>query len=185
MHVARERIEAILDIPKPTNVSQLRQFLGIVNYYAKFIKNYAQLVNPLYQLLKKDQKWNWSSQQDDAFAKVKKGLISHNVLMHYDLELPVKITCDASPIGIDAVLSHVLPCGTEKPVAFVSRSLTQAEKGYSQLDREALALVFGVKKLHQYVYGRNFILETDHKPLTFIFGSKKGLPQMAANRVQR
>lgn len=99
--------------------------------------------------------------------------------------MPIKVTCDASPTGLGAVLFHVFPGGEQRPVAYASRALTRAERNYSQLDREALGLVFGVKEFHQYIYGRHFILETDHKPLTYIFGSKKGLPQMAASRVQR
>ena len=105
--------------------------------------------------------------------------------MHYDLGLPIKMTCDALPKRLGAVLSHVYSNGVVKPIAFASRSLSKAEQAYSQLDREALGLIFGVKAFHQYIYGRSFVLETDHRPLTYIFGDKRGLPQMAASRVQR
>lgn len=142
-------------------------------------------MSPLYKLLCNDVKWRWTKQCQEAFENAKKMVASNKVLVHYSTELPVKVTCDASPRGLGAVLTHILPGGEEKPVAFASRALTKAESNYSQLDREALALVFGVKSFHQFVYGRSFILETDHKPLTSIFGSKKGLPQMAASRVQR
>lgn len=105
--------------------------------------------------------------------------------MPYDTRLPLKLTVDASPYGIGAVLSHVIDGNKERPIAFASRVLSKPELNYSQLDKEALAIVFGVKSFHQFVYGRHFVLETDHKPLIFIFGDKKGLPQMAAARVQR
>lgn len=129
--------------------------------------------------------WHWNGEHEKAFLEAKRCLVSSEVLVHYDTKMPIKIACDASPFGLGAVLSHVYPDKTERPIAFTSRSLTKAEQNYSQLDREALGLVFGVKKFHQFIYGRTFILETDHKPLVFIFGSKSGLPQMAASRVQR
>ncbi|XP_014214167.1 uncharacterized protein K02A2.6-like [Copidosoma floridanum] len=185
LHVAQSKIDAIINMKTPTNIKELQSFLGACNYYSRFIKNYAQIMSPLYKLLKKDVEWQWTTEREKAFEEAKLKLTSHEVLVHYDSDVPIKITCDASPKGLGAVLSHIFPSGKIKHVAFASRVLNSAEKNYSQLDREALALVFGVKAFHQYVYGRPFILETDHKPLTYIFGKKKGIPQMAASRVQR
>ena len=105
--------------------------------------------------------------------------------MHYDPMLPVRVASDASPYGIGAVLSHVLPDGSERPVAFASRTLNKAESGYSQIDKEALGIVYGVKKFHEYLYRRKFNLVTDHKPLTSIFHPQKGIPSLAAARLQR
>lgn len=164
---------------------ELRSFLGIVNYYAKFIKNYSSVATPLFNLLKKDTVYKWTFKCDRAFKRIKKLLASSEVLIHYDSELPLKINCDASPTGIGAILAHQCLNGEVRPIAYASRALTVAEKNYSQLDKEALALVYAIKYFHQYVYGRKFILETDHKPLIYIFGPKKGIPQMAASRVQR
>ncbi|XP_064394484.1 uncharacterized protein K02A2.6-like [Halichondria panicea] len=109
-------------------------------------------------------------------------LVSADVLTHYNPDLPIRM---ASAYGIGAVISHVLPDGSKKPISFASRTLTLTEKNYAQLEKEALSLVFGVKKFHQYLYGRKFTLITDHKPLTAIFGSKKGIPTLAAARLQR
>ena len=95
------------------------------------------------------------------------------------------IACDASPTGIGAVLSHVMADGSERPVAFASRSLTKTERKYSQIDKEALSIVWGVKKFHIYLYGRRFTLVTDHKPLTSIFHPEKGIPIMTATILQR
>ncbi|XP_063636147.1 uncharacterized protein K02A2.6-like [Cydia splendana] len=110
--------------------------------------------------------------------------MSSEVLAHYSLHLPVVLTCDASSLGVGAVVSHITPDG-ERPVAYASRTLNAAEKGYSQIERKALSIIFGVRKFHQYLYGRDFTLRTDHKPLVSIFGEKKGIPVMAASRLQR
>jgi len=121
----------------------------------------------------------------DAFHLVKKHLTSVKLLTHYDPTLPLTLAADASAYGVGAVISHVFPDGSERPIAFASRMLTPSEKNYAQLEKEALSLVFGVKKFHQYLYGRSFILITDHQPLTTILGPKKGIPSLAAARLQR
>ena len=112
-------------------------------------------------------------------------LTTSNLLTHYDATLPLKLAADASQYGQGAFTSHVLPDGVERPVAFASRSLSSSERNYSQIDKEALALVYGVKKFQAYLYGRKFTLVTDHKPLTSIFGPRKGVPAVAAARLQR
>ena len=120
-----------------------------------------------------------------AFDSLKSQLASSKVLVHYDLALPLKLDCDASVYGVGAVLSHVYSDGVERPIAYASRTLTKSEKGYAQLEKEALSLIYGVKKFHQSIYGRRFTLVTDHKPLMIILSPKKGLPTLAAVRLQR
>ena len=90
--------------------------------------------------------------------------------------------CDASPYGHGAVLSHQMPNGEEKPVGFASRTLTKAETNYSHLDKEGLAIIFGVKKFHQYLHGRQFEIKTNHKPLTHIFHEIRATPTLVASR---
>ena len=106
-------------------------------------------------------------------------------LTHYDPGRPLRLACDASPVGIGAFLSHIMEDGSERPIAFTSRTLTKAERNYSQIDKEALALVWGVKKFHLYLFGRHFTLVTDHEPLTSIFNPKKGIPAMTVARLRR
>ena len=145
----------------------------------------ATLTHSLNCLLHNDTEWVWDSACQKAFSRAKQALASSSVLVHYDPTLPLTLAADASAYGLGAVISHVYPDGTERPVAYASRTLTSSERNYAQIEREALALVFGVKKFHQYLYGCKFCLVTDHKPLTTILGPKKGIPPLAAARLQR
>ena len=181
VHTSTKKVKAITDAHAPKNVTELRAFLGLVNYYSKFVPNLASLLHPLYSLLQSEVQWKWSKEcQASSFQEAKEKLISAPVLTHYDVNLPIHMAADASQYGVGAVISHTMPDGSERPIAFASRTLSSNEKRYSQVEKEALALVFGVKKFHQYLYGRQFTLVTDHKPLTAILGPKSGIPSLAA-----
>ena len=106
-------------------------------------------------------------------------------LTHYNLDLKIIVASDASSYGIGACILHKMTNGTTKPIARVSRALLPAEKDYSQIEKEALVIIFAVSKLHRFIHDRQFILQTDHKPLLTVLGSKKGLPTHTANRLQR
>ena len=185
LHKTTEKVRAIVEAKTPENVSELRAFLGLVNYYGKFLPNLATVLRPLYMLLEKDRKWTWTPECGKAFNRVKELMQSDNVLVHYDPSLPLRLSCDASPYGLGAVLSHVYPSGEEKPIAFGSRSLNSAERNYSQIDKEALGIVWGIKHFQIYLYGRHFSLVTDHQPLVSIFNPSKGIPLTTAARLQR
>lgn len=183
-HATTAKVDAVLKAPEPTNVSELRSFLGLVSYYRQFIDNLATIAHPLNRLLEKSAKWQWSSQAQAAFEKLKKLLSEAPVLAHYDPSQPIYLACDASGTGVGAVLSHVTPEG-ERPVAFASQSLTKTQQQYSQLEREAYGIIFGVTKFHDFLYGRKFVLITDNQPLAVIFGPKRAIPNIAAMRLQR
>ena len=124
-------------------------------------------------MLSNDVPWAWTDNEARAFEIVKRAIGSVGVLVHYDPTRPLTVNCDASQYGIGAVLAHK------------SRSLSSAEKNYSQLDKEAMAMVFGVCMFHQYLYGRDFEIYTDHKPLVHMFGAEKGVNPMSSARMQR
>ncbi|CAG2213598.1 unnamed protein product [Mytilus edulis] len=185
LHKTEDKIKAILDTPEPQNVTQVRSILGLMNYYHKFLPNISSVVRPLHRLLEKDAKWDWNEECKVSFKRAKDLVTSEQVLCHYDPELPIRLACDASPFGLGVVLSHKMQDGTERPIAFASRSLNKAERNYSQIDKEALGIIFGVKKFHTYLYGRRFTLITDHMPLVSIFNPKKGISTTSAARLQR
>ena len=124
--------------------------------------NLASVLHPLYQLLQKDMQFKWTVETQKAFEKVKTLISAETVLTHYDPDLPVRLACDSSAHGLGAVISHVMENGEERPIAFASRSLNSAEKNYAKIHKEALAIIWGVKKFHCYPYGRKFTLVTDH-----------------------
>ena len=166
-------------------MTQLRSFLELVSYYHKFIPNMSSLIGPLRRLLESNVKFEWCNGCEKAFRDVKTCIASDQVLTQYDPSMPLKLALDASAYGLGVVLSHVLPSGEEKPIAFAPRSLSKAEKNFSQIDKEALSIVWGVQKFRNYVWGRHFTIVTDHQPLTLIFHPKKGIPVITAARLQR
>ncbi|XP_051785433.1 uncharacterized protein K02A2.6-like [Erpetoichthys calabaricus] len=185
LHKSPDKIDAVLKAPQPENVTQLRSFLDLVNYYHRFLPNLSTVLHPLNCLLQKGSKWEWSQDCEQVFNTAKQLITSDEVLTHFNPKLPLRLACDASPYGIGAVLSHKMLDGTERPIAFASRSLSPAEKNYAQIDREGLSLVWTVKKFNQYLYGKHFTLVTDHQPLIAIFNPHKCVPTMAAARLQR
>ncbi|CAB0012174.1 unnamed protein product [Nesidiocoris tenuis] len=184
-HPTRKHIEAISSCPVPTNADSLRSFLGMVTYYIKFVPNAAKILEPLYFLLRKSVKWSWTRHCDSAFKKVKKILTSYPVLSHFNPKMPLRLTVDASGKAVGAILSHVYPDHSERPIAYASKILTDCQRKYAQIEREAYAIVYGVTKFRDYLFAKRFELVTDHRPLLHIFGEQKGVPIYAANRLQR
>ncbi|XP_058820892.1 uncharacterized protein K02A2.6-like [Topomyia yanbarensis] len=179
------KVQAINEMPPPTDVSGVRSFLGAINYYGKFVPSMRTLRYPLDELLKADAKFEWTEKCQAAFNKFKEVLKSDLLLTHYNPALDIVVSADASSVGVGVTLSHKFPDGTLKVVQHASRALTAAEKNYSQPDREGLAIIFAVTKFHKMLFGRRFHLQTDHEPLLRIFGSKKGIPVYTSNRLQR
>ena len=119
-HPMDEKIHAIKEAPTPKNVSELCAFLGLVNYYSKFLPNLSTTLRPLYILLLKHRKWTWGAEQEKTFNAAKQALQHNSLLVHFDPKKQLVLACDASPYGIGAVLSHVMEDGTERPIAYTS-----------------------------------------------------------------
>lgn len=138
----------------------------------------------LYKLLRKDVEFFWSSECQKVFEESKTYLLKHRVLALYDPKKPLGLYADASPHGCSSILVHFID-GTEKPILFASCTLNESEKHYSQLHREALAIIFGIRKFHKYIYGLKFQLFSDHEPLKEIFNPKKSNSSVAIGRLKR
>eukprot|EP00731_Ephydatia_muelleri_P020722 Em0013g449a len=154
VQIGREDIKrAIMEVSVPQNVSQLRSFLhGLINFYGKFLQKKADNLALLHNLLWKQEKWQWGPSQEKAFNKAKAQLTSPCLLAHSDPAKRLILSCDASPFGIGAVMSHQFEDGVEKPIAFASHSLAPAERKYSHIEKEGLAVIYGVKRFHQYLW---------------------------------
>ena len=185
LHPLQNKIDAIAKAPRPRTVTELKAFLGLLNYYGKFIHNLASILHPLYQLLGNDVKWTWTQERENAFNEAKSLLTSDSLLIHFDPTKDLVLACDGSAYGIGAVLSHRFPDGSERPIGFASRTLSSAEQKYSQIEKESLSCIFGVKKFHSYLFGHPFSLVTDHKPLITLLHEHRAIPTSVSARIQR
>ena len=152
----KEKIDAIKSAKEPTNFSKLISFLGLLNYYHRHFQNFADTLEPLHDFLRRGVKWERTEKEQASFEKAKLILNKTKFLVHYDPQKPIILACDASPYSIGAVLSHYISDGSEKPVTFASRTLSQTERNYSQIEKEALVIIFAIKKFHQYLFGKRF-----------------------------
>nr|CAD2199217.1 unnamed protein product [Meloidogyne enterolobii] len=175
----------IQKLPRSQNIKELKSVMGTINYYSKFVDQMHQFRGPLDKLLRKNSIWKWEEEQEKAFEQIKSILSSDLLLTHFDPQFEIIVTADASNYGVGAVISHKYSDGSEKAIEYASKSLSDSEKNYGQIEKEALALVFAVQKFHKMLFGRKFKLRTDHKPLLAIFGNKKGIKIQTASRLQR
>jgi transposase InsO family protein len=165
------KTRVIEEYPTPQNVKQLRSFLGLMSYYRRFVPKFSHIAAPLHKLLKKDAPYEWTISQEQAFQTLKGKLLAPPVLKYPDFNERFILTTDASGEGLGAVLSQG-EIGKDLPVAFASRTLNRAEKAYSTTEKELLAIVWGMRYFRPYLYGRKFMVVTDHKPLTWIMNVK-------------
>ena len=163
LHPVPDKVRAIQNAPKPHNQSSLNSYLGLLSYYSRFLPNLLNTLAPLYLLLHNSVQWKWEKQENDAFEASKDLLLSSQILVHFDPVHPIVLTCDASAHGVGAVLSQKFADGSEKTIGFVSRTLTDTEKKYSQVEKEDLACIFGLSHFHTYLFGHKFTLVTDQQ----------------------
>ena len=170
------KVEAIMQLPTPQDLTELRRIFGMVNFVAKFMPNLSVVLQPLHDLLKKDVPFTWTTNQEKAFQRIKTMLSQAPVLAFYDPQKKLTVENDACEYGLGSVLMQ-----GGQPIAYASRSLSETEARYSQIEREMLAVVYGLEKFHHYTYAREVEVVTDHKPLVAI--SKKPLSK-APRRLQ-
>lgn len=179
-----EKVKAIVEARAPNNLKELQAYLGLLNHYGKFVPNLSDKLHELYALTGKDIEFIWSQECHTAFELSKKFITNDSVLELYDPSKQMIVSADASPYGVGAMLSHEVN-GHEKLVFFASSSLTEAQQNYSQIHREALAIMFAIQKFHDYIYGHTFVLYTDQQALSEIFSPTKGTSGVTAARLQR
>jgi len=163
-----EKIKAVKNFPTPLKIKDIQSFIGLAGYYRKFIENFSKIVKPLTTLTKKGVKFEWTSEQQNAFDILKKKLITAPVLKYPDFNSEFILTTDASDFAIGAILSQGI-VGQDRPIAYASRILSKAEQNYNTTEKELLAIVWAVKHFRPYLYGTKFKIVTDHKPLIWLF----------------
>ena len=166
------KVKAIIEMPDPKDVPDVRRFLGMVNQQMKFLPNLAEITKPVRDLLKKDSAWTWDLPQKKAFEKLKQELASDEALALYDPEREMTVSADASSYGLGAVLRQRQKDGRLKAVAYASRSMTKTECRYAQIEKEALATTWALEHWSNLVIGMRVYVETDHKPLVPLFSTK-------------
>ena len=160
------KLEAVKNFPRPKNIKNIRQFLGLSGYYRRFIKNFSQIAKPLSKLLQKEVEFCWTEKEEKAFSTLKEFLCNPPVLQYPDFSKPFNITTDASGYAIGGILSQG-ESGKDHPIAYTSRVLRGPELSYEVYEKEALAMVHAVQTFRSYIYGKRVKIFTDHKPLVW------------------
>ena len=174
-HPDPRRVADLLNAPQPNNAHEVRSFLGMANYSSKYIRDFATLTAPLRDLTKKDVRFEWTQTHQTAFEKLKTTLAIAPCMSYFDKNKQTFVTVDASPVGISGILSQKPRNGdvdSQQIIAYASRALTDTENKYSQTEKEALAIVWAVEHFHLFLYGSEFTLITDQKPLEIIYGQR-------------
>ena len=148
----------------PKDPAEVRSLLGMTNYFARFIRNYATITSPLRELTKKDVQWQWTEREKRALEELRESLCT-DTMAYFDPEKETEIWVDASPTGLGGILTQKTEDGSRAVVAYGSRALTSVEQRYSQTEREALAVIWACEHYHIYIFGKPVMVYTDHKPL--------------------
>jgi transposase InsO family protein len=171
------KVKAVQEMAPPVDKKELQTMIGMINYLAKFAPQLSETIKPMRDLLKEDVEFRWDHPQEEALKKAKQVILSQPVLVYFDPSKPITLQVDASKYGLGAALLQ-----EGKPVAFASKSLNATEENYAQIEKELYAILFGCRRFHQYLYGHQVTVQSDHKPLESIM--KKPL-SVAPPRLQR
>ncbi|MES9880447.1 MAG: RNase H-like domain-containing protein [Sedimenticola sp.] len=170
------KIEAVLNTKPPKNVKEVKSFLGLVNFSAKFLPNFATVSEPIRKLTRRSEEFVWGSEQQQSFDTLKDLMTSAHVMAFYNPDAETTVIADASPYGLGAILAQKQTDGQFKPVCYASRTLNKVERNFSQIEREFLACTWAITRFRVYLYGITFELVTDHKPIIGIFKPKHTPP---------
>ena len=162
-----DKVKAVRQYPTPRSVKDVRSYLGLVSFYRRLIPKFAEIAKPLTELTRKNVQFRWEGRQQAAFEKLKETLCSDQVLAYPDFKSQFILTTDASKLAVAAILSQVQD-GVERPVAFASRQMNKAELNYTASEAEMLAVTWATKHFRCYLYGKKFLVRTDHSALTYI-----------------
>lgn len=167
----QKKTECMNKFPRPNTITEIQRFLGMCNYYRRYVCNYAKIAKPLHALCKKDIPFIWSTACENAFVNLKKALTLPPVLIFPNFEETFIVTTDASDLAVGAVISQgKIPF--DKPIQYFSRTLSETQTRYSTIEKELLAIVWAIENFRHYLYGQHFLVVTDHRPLTFLLSSK-------------
>jgi len=167
VEMQKEKVEGVLNWPTPRNIKEVQKFLGLVNYYRRFIKNFARIAAPLHVLVRKEQKWKWEPEQEEAFGKLKVVFTTEPILAIPDIDREMRVEADASDYATEGVLST--KCENEKwrLVAFISKLLNATEQNYEIHDKEMLVVIRCLEAWRHCLERTKLEFEiwTDHKNL--------------------
>ena len=176
----QKHVQKFLQLQPPKDVKEVEAFIGLINYFGRMIPNYAAKTRCINELRRKDKPFKWTDEYQSAFQSLVDELTSEPLVQPYTLDKEVTLTTDASEKTIRGVLTQ-----NDHPVIYLSRNLTSVEQKYSNIEREALAVVFAVTRLRQFLLRRKFTLRTDHKPLQYIFNPSNQIPKVVSARLAR
>jgi len=175
VEMQKEKVKGVLNWPTPKNVKEMQKFLGLANYYKRFIKNFTKIAAPLHMLVRKEQKWKWKKEQEEAFRKLKKVFITEPILVIPDIDREMRVEADASDYAMGGVLLTKCEDGKWRPVAFIFKSLNAIEQNYKIHDKEMLAFIRCLEAWRYYLEGAKLEFEIwiDHKNLQYFMTSQK------------
>jgi len=171
----KEKVRGVLEWPTPKCVKDVQKFLGLANYYRRFIKDFAEIARPMHRLVRKQEKWNWGSKQEEVFRRLKEIFTSEPVLAAPDLDKEMRVEADASDYATGGVLSMRCKDDRWRPVAYISKSLNDTEKNYEIHDKEMLAVIRCLEAWRHFLEGTRIKFEVwmDHKNLEYFMSSQK------------
>lgn len=167
-----DKVRPIVEFPPPKTLRQLRQFLGMAGWYRKFLADFSTLTFDMTELLRKRKQFEWSCRAQKSFELLKTRLSSAPLLVHADFSKPFIVQCDASSVGVGAVLAQLDDDGNERPIAYMSQKLNRAQRNYTVTELECLAVVLAVRKFRAFIEGHEFRVITDHSSLKWLMNQQ-------------